>query len=618
MRTVAPFIALTALVLACSPSAPPPATMPTSPTSPTSPAGPPPVTSANAPADVTTRAAANADLAAVTARFLSGYLKRSPTVATGAGNHAYDAAWPDVSASGDTEVLAFVETTRAELARIPRAALGEQEQIDAKILESQLDHMKFALLEQRAADKNPLFYTGLIGDGFDALLEREFAPHAERMKSVRARLGGVAGIVEIAKKRLAHAPRLHTETAIKQNKGLLDLCEKGLAADAAKEPDQKAALEAAAKTAAMALRDFQTFLEKDLLPRSDGDFRVGREMLAKTMRFELDDEIAIDELARGARELLLRTQEEMVDTAMELAPTLLKTTPAARPGTPEGKKKLVRAVLDALAAERPTNKTILTDAKRELEKATAFVREHDLVRLPEEPCQVIEMPEYRRGVSVAYCDSSGPLEQKPWSVYAISPTPRDWTDKRAQSFYREYNASMLADLTVHEAMPGHYLQAMASNKAKNDLRALFASGPFVEGWAVYGEWLMAKYGFGGARVRMQRQKMALRLAANAILDHDIHAGQMTEKEALALMTDEAFQEEGEAVGKWNRARLSSAQLTTYYYGFTELLKLRTQLEKAPGFTERAYHDTLLGFGSPSLRHIRTLMTKASSSPPTVK
>jgi uncharacterized protein (DUF885 family) len=603
MRIGSAALGFASLVIACSPAAAPPAGAPaTKPPASATASAEPPV--APPPArDV------NAELAAVAARFVTGYLQRAPTVATNAGNHAFDGAWPDVSAAGDADYLAFVATTRAELAKIPRAELGEQEQIDAKILESELDHGVFVLQEQRPADNNPLFYTGLVGDGFDPLLTRDFAPHAERMKSVRARLAGVPAIVAVAKKRLAHAPRLHTETAIAQNKGLIEVCEKGLAEDAAKEPDQKADLEAAAKAAAAALRDFQTFLEKDLLARSDGDFRVGREMFAKTMRFELDDDVAVDDLAKGARELLTRTQEEMVDTAMELAPSLLKTKTTARPTTAADKKKLVRAVLGALAAERPTNKTILADAKRELEKATAFVREHDLVRVPDEPCQVIEMPEYRRGVSIAYCDSSGPLEQKPWSVYAISPTPRDWSAKRAESFYREYNSSMLADLTAHEAMPGHYLQAMHANKGKRELRALFASGPFVEGWAVYGEWLMAKYGFGGPRVRLQRQKMTLRLAANAILDHDIHAGTMTEKEALALMTDEAFQEEGEAVGKWNRARLSAAQLTTYYYGFTELLKLRTQLERAPGFTERAYHDKLLGFGSPSIRHIRSLMTK---------
>jgi uncharacterized protein (DUF885 family) len=265
-------------------------------------------------------------------------------------------------------------------------------------------------------------------------------------------------------------------------------------------------------------------------------------------------------------------------------------------------------VLDTLAEERSTNATIVGDAKKILADATAFVQQHDLVRVPEEPCGVIEMPEYRRGVAVAYCDASGPLEQKQETVFAISPTPADWTKKRADSFYREYNKSMLAELTVHEAMPGHFLQIMHNNRFPSQLRAVLSSGPFVEGWAVYSEWVMAKAGFGGPRVRLMQQKMLLRLCVNAILDNEVHAGTLDERSALALMVNEAFQEEGEAVGKWKRAQLTSAQLTTYYYGFTEMMSLRTQLEKAPGFTERAYHDKLLSFGSPSMRHLRAIMT----------
>jgi len=136
---------------------------------------------------------------------------------------------------------------------------------------------------------------------------------------------------------------------------------------------------------------------------------------------------------------------------------------------------------------------------------------------------------------------------------------------------------------------------------------VYYSGPFVEGWAVYAEWLMAEHGFGGPKVKLQRQKMVLRLAANAILDHDIHAGTMDEAAALALMKGEAFQEDGEAVGKWKRARLSSAQLTTYFFGFTELYKLRRSVEKLPGFTERGYHDRLLSWGSPPMKYVRQLV-----------
>jgi uncharacterized protein (DUF885 family) len=168
---------------------------------------------------------------------------------------------------------------------------------------------------------------------------------------------------------------------------------------------------------------------------------------------------------------------------------------------------------------------------------------------------------------------------------------------------------MLAELAIHEAMPGHYLQLMHNNQFPSKLRALFSSGAFVEGWAVYGEWLMAEKGFGGPRVRLERQKMVLRLAVNAILDHDIHAGQLDEKAALALMTGEAFQEDGEATGKWRRARLTSAQLTTYFYGFSELLALRKAAEGKPGFTERAYHDRILSWGSPAMKFVRQLATR---------
>lgn len=539
-------------------------------------------------------------------RFLTEWLAQSPVRATEAGEHKHDARWPDPSVEGEKADRAFAARWLREISAINADQLNLQNRIDRELIEAQIHYWIFALEELKEPEQNPLYYTRLIGDGLDPLATREFAPIEERMTSLKSRLDGVPKLIEIAMKRLTKPPKVYTETAINQNKGLIGLCEHDLAEHFAKVPAQKAALEASAKAAAASLKDFQKFLEKDLLPKSDGDFRIGRARFEKKLRFELDDQVQIDDVAKGARELLAKTQEEMADTAKELWPTLLKE-PLPPTGTADEKKALVRKVLDKLAEDRPDNATIVKEAKRLLDETTKFVTERNLVRVPKEPCEIIEMPEYRRGVSIAYCDSSGPLEKKQQTFYAISPTPKDWPAKRAESFYREYNRSMLADLTIHEAMPGHFLQLMHNNEFPSKLRAVFASGPFVEGWAVYGEWLMAKHGYGGPKVRIMRQKMVLRLAANAILDHDIHAGNMEEKEALDLMMKEAFQEEGEAVGKWRRARLSSAQLTTYYYGFTEMMKLRQAHEKAPGFTERSYHDRLIGYGSPSMRQARTLM-----------
>ncbi|KYF53762.1 hypothetical protein BE08_10340, partial [Sorangium cellulosum] len=489
--------------------------------------------------------------------------------------------------------------------------LGLQSRVDAAMIENQLRSALFAIDELREATWNPMVYTGLIGDGLDPLITRSFAPIEERMRSLGGRLAGVPALVRTAKLRLTAAPpRIHTETAIAQNQGLIALCKGELPARFAEVPAQKAELEAAAKAAAAALEDFQAFLEKDLLPRSDGDFRLGRARFEEKLRFALDDAtVDIDEVVKGARALLAQTHAEMLETSRELWPALFGKQPFPRAETRDEKMAAIRRVLDAVAADRPTNATIVKESERLLAAATDFVRERDLVRIPDEPCRVIEMPEYRRGVAVAYCDASGPLEAKQETFFAIAPTPSDWPAARVDSFYREYNRSMLADLTVHEAMPGHFLQLMHNNRFPSKIRAVFSSGPFVEGWAVYTEWLMAHHGFGGPKVRLQRQKMVLRLSANAILDHGVHAGAMDEKEALALMTKEAFQEEGEAVGKWRRARLTSAQLTTYYHGFTEMMRLRAEHQGKPGFTERAYHDRLLSYGSPSVRHIKALLAE---------
>jgi uncharacterized protein (DUF885 family) len=217
---------------------------------------------------------------------------------------------------------------------------------------------------------------------------------------------------------------------------------------------------------------------------------------------------------------------------------------------------------------------------------------------------------------VAYCDSPGPLDPAPLPTFlAVSPTPADWTPQRVASFYREYNKHMVQDLMVHEAMPGHYLQLQHSRRfsgSATPIRAALGSGSFIEGWAVYAEELMAELGFPGAgdprAVRMQQLKMQLRMIINAILDSRIHSRGMTEAEAMALMTGRGYQEEGEAAGKWRRALLTSAQLSTYYVGYTEVRDLAADLRAAdPGLRPREIHERMLAHGSPPVRLLRTLV-----------
>jgi uncharacterized protein (DUF885 family) len=224
---------------------------------------------------------------------------------------------------------------------------------------------------------------------------------------------------------------------------------------------------------------------------------------------------------------------------------------------------------------------------------------------------VIVMPEFKRGPAVAYCDSAGPLEKNGKTFFAVAPTPKDWNQQRKDSFFREYNNYMIRDLTVHEAMPGHYLQLAHSNEfhAPTLVRAIFQSGTFIEGWAVYTEQVMAEAGYGGPEVKMQQLKMRLRVICNAIIDQSIHAGDMSEQQALDFMMKEGFQQEGEAVGKWKRARLSSTQLSTYFVGVTEHLDLRERAKAKAGdaFDLKKYNDQVLSYGSPPVKYVRESM-----------
>ena len=133
-----------------------------------------------------------------------------------------------------------------------------------------------------------------------------------------------------------------------------------------------------------------------------------------------------------------------------------KHFPNADAATLSDKKKVTTAVLDKLAEQHPDDNTIVATAEKAVVETTEFVKKKNLVRVPDKPLKVIVMPEFRRGQGIAYCDSPGPLEKNGETFYACEPTPKDWTKERKESFYREYNNHMVRDLTVHEAMPGHY------------------------------------------------------------------------------------------------------------------------------------------------------------------
>jgi hypothetical protein len=472
--------------------------------------------------------------------------------------------------------------------------LGPEDQVDHAILTARVERALFELTEIREHEWNPLEHNP--GPLLHGLIARPFAPADERLTSLAGRLAAIPDALATARAVLSDVPRIHTETAIGQFAGTAGLIRHQLPRLLGQAPGLRADVEPVAAAALSALGEFDGWLRARLEGHDPGrDPRLGRRLWEARLWHTLDTELPAAEILSRARANLDRVSEALRAASAELT---------GGPATDE----TVRRALDTIAERHPDDSTIVGLAKVTMAEATEFVRRHDILSLVDDPCVIEEMPEFARGVAVAYCDPPGPLETADVpTFYCIAPAPADWPAERIASFYREYNDEMLRNLTVHEAMPGHFLQIAHSRRfrAATRVRSLGWSGPFVEGWAVYAEELMAGLGFGGLPVRVQQLKMQLRMSLNAIIDQLTHCEDLPEAEAMALMTDRGFQEEGEAAGKWRRALLTSTQLSTYFVGYTEVAAIAAA--RPFGATPKAWHDAMLAHGSPPPRHLRTLL-----------
>jgi uncharacterized protein (DUF885 family) len=543
----------------------------------------------------------------VAKEYIEKLLASNPELATTLGDHRFDNRLNDYSLEGIRSQVTLNHQTLGAIEKIDVSRLNTGNQIDCEILKNNLQATLYRLETMKEHEWNPLAYNP--GNSIYLLIARDSSPLKDRLRNVAGRLKEIPRVLDAAKANLKHPPKVHVETAILQNKGTVNLVRQELNSFIEQVPELKQELTADQVQAASALEAYGKWLEKELLPKADGEFRVGPEKYQKMLFYALDSNLSAEEILRRAQEDLKTTQDTLFATAASLYGKLYPQVSEAK--RPKDSKPLIKAVLDKLADAHPTNENIVALARKALEETTGFVRDQQLVTVPVEPVKVIVMPEFQRGVATAYCDSPGPLEPKADTFFSISPTPADWSVARVTSFFREYNNYMLQNLTIHEAMPGHYLQLAHSNQYKGAtlVRAIFGSGTFIEGWATYSEQLMAEKGYGGPEVKMQQLKMRLRLIINSILDQKIHTAGMTEKQALALMMEEGFQEEGEAVGKWRRACLSTAQLSTYYVGNLEINDLRKAYEAKNGPIQnwKQFHDQLLSFGSPAPKYVKKLM-----------
>jgi uncharacterized protein (DUF885 family) len=574
-------------------------------------------------------------------RFLGEFFALNPVHATAAGMHAHDGRWPDLTDAGRLERLAFVDRWADAFRAIDAGSLPRDEAIDRDLVLLDLAAARFADTELREEAWNPLEWVYIVGGGLFPLLARDFAPLAGRLVSTASRLEGIRDVFAAARAVLAAGAgrpvgRFQTENAIRQVAGLAELADDAVRAadDGVSDPDVAAIaprVRSAAETAKAEFTKFADHLRDVVLPVSEGEGRLGKELFAAKMRHTLRSESLTPAriLAQAEREFAA-VRAEMVRLARELWPAWCPGRPL-----PSDEGALVRSVLDAIAADHPEAGELLDFCRDELGRIEAFCRERNLIGLSDDPLDIRWTPLFLRTFGGAMLDSPGPLDKGQKAFFAITPIPDDWNAEQAESYLREDNARMLRLLTIHEAVPGHYLQGAYANRCPSIARAVFWSGVFAEGWAVYVTQVMMDEGYGAhdPALMLTHWKFYLRSATNAIIDTRIHTAGMTEDEAVALMVDGGFQEESEARNKYNRARLSSTQLSTYFVGSLEFWDIEREVRRraaaasgdprgadavpeprvvggfgeTPGFDYRRHLEACISHGSPPMPLLRRIL-----------
>jgi len=538
----------------------------------------------------------------------------SPVSATYIGDHSADDQLDQASSAARRQTRDTYMKYRQKLAEIDRDALSRANQVDAELMHTDIESSLWSIDTLQEWAWNPVQYVGTSGSAIYGLVARDFAPIGERLNSAAARLEQIPRFLEQARTSLVpeRVPKIHAETAIRQNPGLNSIIdnmivpEMGVLSDA----DRKR-LESAIELARDAIAKHQTWLEEELLPRAAGDFRIGAELYDVKLGFALSSTMGRKEIQASAEREYEAVRNAMYEVSKKI---YVEDHPYTTfPDEPDEafKQVVIRAALEKAYQELPARDGIVDIARQQLQQATDFVVEKNIVTMPDEPVEIIIMPEFQRGVSLAYLDAPGALDKGQKSFYAVAPLPAEWTDEQTKSYLREYNLYSIQVLTIHEGVPGHYLQIALSNRYPSKLRGVLQSGPFIEGWAVYMEGVMIDEGYLGndPLMRLMMLKWNLRAVTNAIIDSAIHVDGMTREQAMKLMIEGGFQEEREAAGKWVRAQLTSAQLSTYFVGYQEHIEMRRAVEEAWGdeFTLRRYHDQALSYGSPPGKFVRAFI-----------
>ncbi len=541
-------------------------------------------------------------------QYIEVMLKMSPEYATMLGNHKYDGLLYIPSQAQRDKQVKFNKNWIDSLHVYNINQLSNANKIDYHLIENQCNYSTWYINDFRTWEWDPREYK--IFEPVAYMLTENYKPLDARLLSIGNKLKNISAYYRQAKLNIKNPTKEHTALAIEQFENSIPIIETDLLDSLAKSklPQiTKNYIKRNADSAVVAMKDFVAFL-KNLKNDNPRNFRIEGDLYKKQFQYEIQSQYSIDEIYAAAVQRKEYLHTEMEKLAKQLWPVYM-----GNDKMPENRLELIKKVIDAISVKHTKPELFQQTIEKQLPELTAFVKEKNLVYMdPSKPLQVRKEPEYMAGVAGASMSSPGPYEKGVSAWYNVG-TLNGWSAEKAESYLREYNDYVLQILNIHEAIPGHYVQFIYSNKAPSIVKSVLTNGAMVEGWAVYSELMMLENGYGGNTPEMwlMYYKWNLRSTCNTILDISVHTKKMSKEDATNLLVKEAFQQQTEAEGKWHRVQITSVQLTSYFTGFHEIVQLREAYKKKMGNTYnlKAFNEKFLSYGSAPVKYIRDLMLK---------
>ena len=529
--------------------------------------------------------------------YFAAAFARSPSRATRTGFHDADGKLEDRSRAAILATVDELKAEQEELNAIRKGELSFDDTIDAQLIDNQMHSALLELETLRGWENNPMGYVSLPGGAIDALIKRDFAPKAQRLESVIARLSQVPRIYAAAKDNLKNPPREFTELAIRMSKGSVGFFEKAVATWAKDAAGSDAALFArfqqADAAALAAARDFSGWLQNDLLPRSKGSYAIGAANFLAKLKYDDMVELPLPELLAKGQAQLAKDHAAFLETAKQIDAT---KTPAE--------------VMKSLSDTHPAAGDLIPAVARSVEAARQFIVEKDLVTVPSEVRVRVEpTPPYARSGTFASMDTPGPFETKATEAfYYVTPVEDDWDAKHQEEHLRLYNPWVVGMINVHEAYPGHYLEFLYAPRFPSKTRKLVHSSTNSEGWAHYSEQMAVEHGFGGGDPKMKLAQLqeALLRDCRYVTGVQLHTAGWTVEDGARLFREQCFQEPANA---FEEARRGTYNPTYLYYtlGKLEIQELARDYLAAKHATLKEFHNAFVVQGALPIPMVRKIL-----------